>query len=66
MGRATTEKSDQIQYLKNRVKLLSYVIGALNADMADAEDLGNVLRMVDDLKVKIKRFQDDWKTKQNG
>lgn len=63
MGRATTEKSDQIQYLKNRVTLLSYVIGALNAETADAEDLGNVLRMVDDLKVKIKRFKDDWETK---
>lgn len=61
MGRATQSKSDQVIYLKNRFKLLSQVVNALDAETADLEDLENVLAMMGNLEVKIRRFRDDWK-----
>lgn len=60
MGRAVSSKSDQVDYLKNRIKLLSYVINALDNETADAEDLSHILAMIGDLEVKLRRFRDDW------
>ncbi|TCP24532.1 hypothetical protein EV207_12431 [Scopulibacillus darangshiensis] len=60
MGKATANKAAQIQYLENRVKLLSHVVAALNREAADENDLKNILTMLDDLKIKVKRFHDDW------
>ncbi|RYM00018.1 hypothetical protein EWH99_12730 [Sporolactobacillus sp. THM7-7] len=60
MGRAATVKADQVRYLQNRVKLLATVIEALDPDTADAEDLNNVLKMMQDLEIRIQRFADDW------
>ncbi|RYL88946.1 hypothetical protein EWI07_13210 [Sporolactobacillus sp. THM7-4] len=60
MGRASTVKADQIRYLKNRMKLLSCVIDALETETADAEDLNNILNMMNELEIRIRRFRDDW------
>ncbi|WP_100489042.1 SE1561 family protein [Sporolactobacillus pectinivorans] len=60
MGRATDSKSDQVAYLKNRIRLLSYMINALESDSAGPEDLNKLLGMLDDLEIKVKRFCDDW------
>ncbi|MCO7125800.1 SE1561 family protein [Sporolactobacillus shoreicorticis] len=60
MGRATNSKEDQVIYLKNRFKLLAQVVGALNEETAEHEDLENILAMMENLEVKIRRFRDDW------
>lgn len=60
MGRAVSSKSDQVNYLKNRIRLLSYVINALDNETADPEDLNHILGMIGDLELKIRRFRDDW------
>ncbi|MCQ2010849.1 MAG: SE1561 family protein [Sporolactobacillus sp.] len=60
MGRATNSKADQVIYLKNRFKLLAQVACALNEETAAHEDLENILAMMDNLEVKIRRFRDDW------
>ncbi|MCO7175309.1 SE1561 family protein [Sporolactobacillus kofuensis] len=63
MGRATHSKSDQVVYLKNRFKLLTQVVNALDAQTVDCEDLDNILAMMANLEVKIQRFRDDWSDK---
>lgn len=60
MGRATDSKSDQVAYLKNRIRLLSYMVNALESDAAEPEDLNKLLGMLDDLEIKVRRFRDDW------
>lgn len=60
MGRATVTKEGQLQYLENRIKLLHHVVLSLKPEKADQEDLKNVLKMLDDLRIKVQRFHDDW------
>ncbi|MDD9150386.1 MULTISPECIES: SE1561 family protein [unclassified Sporolactobacillus] len=60
MGRAAISKSEQVGYLKKRIKLLSYVINALDDETAGPEDLNHILGMIGDLEIKIRRFRDDW------
>lgn len=60
MGRATAVKAEQIRYLQNRMKLLATVTGALEEESSGAEDLDNLLNMMGELEVRIRRFRDDW------
>jgi hypothetical protein len=60
LGRATHSKAHQVTYLKNRFILLSQVVDAFDAETVNQEDLENVLEMMDNLEVKIRRFRDDW------
>lgn len=61
MGRATNLKREQITYLKNRMKLLTAVTDSLDEQTADAEALTQLLKMIDTLEIKIRRFREDWR-----
>lgn len=60
MGNATSDKEEQVTYLKRRTKLLAEVVGSMEASSAGADDLSNVLSMLDALTIKVKRFKKDW------
>ncbi|MBM7645179.1 GTP-binding protein EngB required for normal cell division [Scopulibacillus daqui] len=60
MGKAVQTKEQQLIYLRQRTKLLAQVVEAIDAETARQSDLENVLKMLNDLKIKVQRFHDDW------
>ncbi|MFC7393931.1 SE1561 family protein [Scopulibacillus cellulosilyticus] len=60
MGRAAQTKEQQLIYLKLRTKLLAQVVETMDSETAEPSDLDNVLKMLNDLKIKVQRFHDDW------
>ncbi|RYL88906.1 SE1561 family protein [Sporolactobacillus sp. Y61] len=61
MGRATHSKDAQISYMKNRIQLISYMVQAFEAGSTQPEDLDQLLHMMDEFEIRIRRFRDDWK-----
>jgi hypothetical protein len=61
MGRATHSKKAQVLYLKDRIRLISYMAEALDDESAQPEDLDKLLQMMDEFEIRIRRFRDDWK-----
>lgn len=60
LGKAVQTKEQQLIYLRQRTKLLAQVVEAIDAETARQSDLENVLKMLNDLKIKVQRFHDDW------
>lgn len=61
MGRAAGSKSGQVGYLKNRIRLMSYMVDAFDPDSAGPDDLDKLLKLLDDFEIRIRCFRDDWK-----
>ncbi|TGA96461.1 hypothetical protein E4665_15425 [Sporolactobacillus shoreae] len=61
MGRAVHSKKDQVVYLKDRIRLIAYMVQALDGETAQAEDLDKLLEMMNEFEIRIRRFRDDWK-----
>ncbi|GGH78072.1 prefoldin subunit 5 [Pullulanibacillus pueri] len=62
MGKSVETKEEQIQYIKNRVKLLQNVVSTLD-ESAESSDLQNILEMLNKLGIKVSRFAKDWEGK---
>lgn len=60
MGRATNLKSEQVANLKKRVRLLQTMVDALDEQNADSEALTHLLKMIDNLAIRIRRYREDW------
>ncbi len=63
MGRATESKTEQLLYLKNRIRLISEMTSGLD-DGAGSADLENLNQQIKALTIKIQRFKQDWETEE--
>ncbi|MFB4213830.1 SE1561 family protein [Shouchella sp. JSM 1781072] len=60
MGGTISTKNEQLDYLQKRFELLASVIDGMDAESANVEELDSILKMIDDIEVKIKQFRRDW------
>ncbi|WLR53345.1 SE1561 family protein [Bacillus tianshenii] len=60
MGKAVNDRKSQIEYVKNRINLLKNVVDTMDAEHADVEDMDRLLKMMNDLQIKLNRFRKDW------
>ncbi len=60
MGKATNDRSSQINYLQNRIQMLQQVIESMDGETAATSDLDHLLSMMEDLRLKIERYKKDW------
>ena len=60
MGGTISTKNEQLDYLQKRFELLASVIDGMDAESANVEELDSILKMIDDIEVKIKQFRKDW------
>ncbi len=60
MGKATNNRSLQLNYLQNRIQMLQQVIESMDADTSDTSDLDRLLNMMEDLRLKVERYRKDW------
>lgn len=60
MGNAVTEQERQIDYLKNRLEMFMTVIDSIDPESTEVEDVDRLLKMVDEIEEKYKRFKKDW------
>ncbi|GGD03933.1 hypothetical protein GCM10007216_38220 [Thalassobacillus devorans] len=60
MGKATDQPSEQMKYIKNRIKMLHEVADSMDEQEAGSAELEQLSRMLKDLQIKIERFQKDW------
>lgn len=60
MGKATNNRSSQLNYLQNRMQMLQQVIETMDAETSDTSDLDRLLKMMDDLRLKVERYKKDW------
>lgn len=60
MGKATNDRSSQMNYLQNRIQMLQQVIESMDGETADPSDLDRLLSMIEDLRLKVERYKKDW------
>ncbi|MFS0786013.1 SE1561 family protein [Shouchella sp. 1P09AA] len=60
MGGTISTKNEQLDYLQKRFELLASVIDGMDAESANVEELDSILKMIDDIEVKVKQFRRDW------
>lgn len=60
VGKAATNKEDQIQYLRSRLNMFLEVLDAIEPETADVDDIDRLIAMLDDLEGKYERFKKDW------
>lgn len=60
VGKAVTNKEDQVQYLRTRLQMFLEVLEAIEPETADVEDIDRLISMLDDLEGKYERFKKDW------
>ncbi|ALC80177.1 MULTISPECIES: SE1561 family protein [Bacillus] len=60
MGNSVTDQDRQIDYLKNRLEMFMTVIDSIDPESTDVEDIDRLLKMVDEIEEKYKRFKKDW------
>ncbi|HSU79550.1 MAG TPA: hypothetical protein VLK78_03980 [Candidatus Angelobacter sp.] len=65
MGRATTSKHEQVDYLKKRIRLIFEMVQALE-EQATSEDLTNLVQQMEDYMIKLQRFKRDWEVEESG
>lgn len=65
MGRATEAKSEQILYLKNRIRLIYQMTNEID-ESASESDLENLDQQIKALQVKLQRFKQDWKKEERS
>ncbi|MGG3623407.1 SE1561 family protein [Bacillus gobiensis] len=60
MGNSVTDQDRQIDYLKNRLEMFMTVIDSIDPESTEVEDIDRLLKMVDEIEEKYKRFKKDW------
>lgn len=60
LGKGIHDKQSQLEYISNRIKMLSNVVDTVEPDNAQIEDLDRMIEMLDDLKFKCNQFRRDW------
>lgn len=60
MGNSVTDQDRQIDYLKNRLEMFMTVIDSIDPESTDVEDIDRLLKMMDEIEEKYKRFKKDW------
>ncbi|MBM7551868.1 SE1561 family protein [Thalassobacillus pellis] len=60
MGKASESPSGQFHYIKNRIKMLNQVIESMDENSVGRDDFRRLLEMVEQLQIKMERFQMDW------
>ncbi|QHE53952.1 SE1561 family protein [Pontibacillus sp. HMF3514] len=60
MGKATNDRSSQMNYLQNRIQMLQQVIESMDGEEAEPSDLDRLLSMIEDLRLKVERYKKDW------
>lgn len=60
MGNSVTDKDRQIDYLKNRLEMFMTVIDSIDPESTEVEDIDRLLKMLDEIEEKYKRFKKDW------
>lgn len=64
MGRATTSKEEQLDYLKKRIRLISERVHGLEEE-ATSEDLTNLVQQMEAYMIKLQRFKKDWEVEES-
>ncbi|HSH25360.1 MAG TPA: SE1561 family protein [Massilibacterium sp.] len=62
MGKATTDKEKQIQYLQERLVMIDTMLDGIDPDLAGLEEIETLISVVEDVEFKLRRFQKDWES----
>lgn len=60
MGNSVTDKGRQLEYLQNRLEMFMTVIDAIDPESTEIEDIDRLIKMVNEIEEKYKRFKKDW------
>ncbi|WP_243291617.1 SE1561 family protein [Bacillus sp. FJAT-47783] len=60
MGKAVSNKDEQVKYLRNRLSMFVEVLDSIDPETTDIEDIDRLISMLDDLEGKYERFKKDW------
>lgn len=60
MGKATSEKEKQIHYLQERLAMIDTMLEGMNPDLAGLDEIERLIAVVEDVEIKLRRFQKDW------
>jgi len=59
MGKAITDKEQQVTYLKERLNIFLEVLDAIEPETTELEDIDRLISMMDDLEDKMEQFKNN-------
>ncbi|MGF2615065.1 SE1561 family protein [Rossellomorea aquimaris] len=57
MGKAASNKDDQVLYLKQRLNMFLEVLDSIDPENTELEDIDRLIGMIDDLEMKVDQFK---------
>ncbi|WP_276310242.1 SE1561 family protein [Bacillus salacetis] len=57
MGKAASNRDDQVLYLKQRLNMFLEVIESIDPETTELEDIDRLIQMIDDLEMKVDQFK---------
>jgi hypothetical protein len=57
LGKAASNRDDQVLYLKQRLGMFLEVLDSIDPEHTDLDDIDRLIQMIDDLEMKVDQFK---------